>query len=136
MFRIRSAATREILPGFPSPFLIGLVGVNDAYPTSDGPNPFWRARDDKYDAVHAPGVTYTRVTVEHTDDWRVDLHITVVDQGVAGERYNDHFIVQAATRNEAEDLAAEAARKDVARRNGEDVTADIRFLRAQEGVNI
>lgn len=138
MFRIRDTSTGLIVPGFPSPFLIGLAGTVEAYPTSDSANPFWRARDDAYDAVNAPGVVYTNVRIEHTEDWRVDLSITATESGgqmVA--QYDDYFIVQAATRGEAEDLASAKAREDVAdREDNDNLSVDIRILRAREGVSI
>lgn len=134
MFRVRANDTREILPGIPSPLLIS-IGGGEAYDAGVPTQPFWRARDNAYDPA---GTVYRRVTIEHAEDWRVDLTITATESGgqmVA--QYDDYFIVQAATRGEAEDLASAKAREDVAdREDNDNLSVDIRILRAREGVSI
>lgn len=141
MFRVRNATTGEILPGNPSPMLIGLSGVNDAYDAGTPEHPFWRVRDDAYDASNAPGVVYTKVRVEQLDNWRVDVDVEIVDPSYHETDddlvapYRDYFIVQAADRREAEDLASEAARV-AARRQYGDVGTSVSFIRTQKGVSI
>lgn len=134
MFRVIDTQTHEKLPGIPTPRLIE-AGGGDAF-EKDG---VWYIREDGTMHVSPTG-EYTRVTIQQTDSWRVDMTIAVRDESVHDddlpEEYRDHFIVEAASRQEAEDLAAEAAREDVTERFGEDCAALINFLDAKKGVSI
>jgi hypothetical protein len=140
-FRVRDTATGTILPGFPSPYLIGLAGSVEAYTeTPDDPNPYWYA--------HVPGRyeskdgTYKRVRIEKVEDWAVRLQIEVIDESYhpgdpdAPEPYTDRFIVKAGSRHEAEELAMAEARKDVEDRYDSFDATNITILGAREGESI
>lgn len=55
-------ANGRVVGDLPTPALID-AGGGEAYVDPETPT-IWRLRDDKYDARH-PGITYTRVRVEH-----------------------------------------------------------------------
>lgn len=132
MFRVRNLTTREIVPGIPSPLLIQ-TGRGDAYDAGSPAQGFWRLRDDKYDPA---GTVYTRVAIEHTDDWKVEVVIHVTEPGREPYRYEDYFIVQAMDRAEAERLTYAKAHEDIIYRFGEESGSDVQIIRAREGVSI
>ena len=130
-FRIRNRTTRGIEAGTPSPLLI-VTGEGEAYEAMPG---FWRLRDDKYDPE---GTVYTRVRIEYAEDYRVDVRIKVIEVGHEddAETYDDYFIVQAASEQEAFRLAETKAREDVESRYGEEFASDVTIIRARRGVSI
>jgi hypothetical protein len=128
-FRIRNLTTRGVEQGTPSPMLIS-AGGGEAYESMPG---FWRLRDDKYDPE---GTVYTRVSIEHTEDWRVDVTITPIGPDGAEPADDDYFIVVAATESEAFRLAEEAARDYVENMFGDEYGSDVTIIRARRGVSI
>lgn len=128
-FRVINAHTGETLPGLPTPRLIE-AGGGEAYfsPTT---SPRWEPRGTWY--LHVPGRyedptgTYTRVRIVHTDDYKVTIAVTVTD-GPDVDSYEDWFVVHAADRAEADQLALKAAAADVERRNGPDMLATFRII--------
>lgn len=126
-FRIRDLNTRRVIEGTPSPLLIQ-TGRGDAYRASPG---FWRLRDDSYDPK---GTTYTRVQIEHTDDYRVDVRIQPVGPE-SEEAYDDYFIVVAASEQEAFRLGEAKAHEDVENRYGEEYGSEVTLIRARKGVS-
>lgn len=115
-FRVVMAHGGAILSTNATPRLIS-EGGGDAYcPEGSG---FWRLRDDKYDP---PGTTYTRVSIVRTEDYAVDVHITVIEKGHEDEpiEYDDTFHVVAANDTEASHRAMEQAGTDIEERYGDD----------------
>lgn len=127
-FRIRRASDHTIVPGIPTPRLIEAHRA-DAF-EKDG---IWYLREDGTMHV-SPDGQYTRVIVEHTEDYRVDLQVTLIpDRDGDGERFPDYFIVEAASGTEASHLAMAKATAQY----GDDETAvDVSVIRTRQGVSI
>jgi hypothetical protein len=142
-FRVRNIGDGTIVPGLPTPRLIE-NGGGEAYfvPNADRdargrervPG-IWYLRDTGYES---PDGTYKRVRIEHTEDWRVDVRILpVLDGDIAFEEaYDDYFIVDAATEQEAFRLAETAAHEDVQHRYGAEYGSEVTIIRARRGVSI
>lgn len=130
-FRVRRLGDRQIVPGIPTPRLIE-AGPADAF-ERDG---IWYLREDGTMHV-SPDGQYTRVNVEHTEDFRVDVTIQPVGPEAEQEQpYEDYFIVEAASDSEASRLAMTAAHEDVASRYGDDWASDVSVIRTRRGVSI
>lgn len=143
-FRIIDASTHETLDGLPSPFLIE-QGGGEAYPVSlsaESERPYWYAKAPGYASSDGK---YTRVRILHTEDFRVDVHIRVVDASADefdpdvrdAMEWDDYFIVEAASDQEAESLAREKAVEEAERQwggNPEGFVIDI--IRTRRGVSI
>src|SRR5688572_28236062 len=112
-FRVRNMETRQVVPGIPTPRLI----------EAGGGEAFFQPGDNKSGGVwylHEPGTMhvsedgqYTRVSVEHTDDYRVDVEIRPVGLDGVEPAEDNYFIVEAASESEAFRLAATAAKEYV-----------------------
>lgn len=142
-FRIRNTSTQTIEPGIPTPFLIE-QGGGEAYfvaapETRSGG--VWYAKAPGYES---PDGKYTRVRVEHTEDFRVDVHIRVDDPSADASdpdvadamEWDDYFIVEAATEQEAQSLAREKAGEEVERQWGEAYGYETTIQRTRRGVSI
>ena len=134
-FRVRNMETRRVVPGIPTPFLIE-QGGGEAYfvPSESGRfDGVWYARAKGYES---PDGAYSRVRIEHTEDWRVDLNVTLSNERETVEPYDDYFIVEAADEREAQDLALAKAREDIERSSGDEYASDIRIVGTRRGVSI
>lgn len=125
-FRVRNMETRHIVPGIPTPFLIQ-QGSGDAYFVPNAGEFSDKARFPGIWYAKAPGHvspdgTYTRVRIEHTEEWRVDVRIKPIgpDERDEEDAYDDYFIVEAATEQEAFRLGEAKATEDVASRFGDE----------------
>jgi len=116
--RIRNLETREIEPGIPTMRLWD-AGGGEAYSRvlTEGEDPVWYLKDDGYES---PDGKYVRVAIEHIEEWRVDVNIQPLDPSVHEdeEDYDDWFVVEAATADEARELGRKAAAKDLQERYG------------------
>lgn len=123
------------VPGIPTPQLIESGGGEAYFVPSETikSGGVWYLRTPTH---VSPTGEYANVRVFETSDWRVALNITAIEAGHEDEAdaYTETFYVEAITRQNAEDLAVDMARADIARQYGhDDFATDIRILRAEKG---
>ena len=135
-FRVRDVETRQVVPGIPTPRLI----------EAGGGESFFQPGDIKSGGVwylHEPGTRhvspdgqYTRVRIEHTDDYRVDVEIRPVGPDGVEPAEDNYFIVEAASEPEAFQLARAAASEYVENVFGVDYGHELTIISARKGVSI
>lgn len=136
-FRIRNVATRQIELGIPTPHLISEGGGEAYFVASDtSEKGVWYLHVPG--SYESPSGLYTKVRIEHVEDYRVDVQVKPIGPGEADEeeQYDDYFIVQAAGEQEAMRLAEAAAQKDVESRFGDEYGSLVTTIRARRGVSI